>query len=214
MNNFEILDLGLVYYKNAIIDPEKIIKEVEDLDKKILINKNKIIKTTAKPWSPWNYEEKFFCWQKFFIPQEQINKDDFFYDEIYSISKKLFSPLDEYLSNYKTLYPFLNVKSRDDSMHLLKYEKSGYLPAHQDHGVSTRTLSVLMYLNDDYEGGNLVFKNSNLSFKPEAGSILFFPSNFLYVHEVEEITDGIKYCLPNWYHNVPKEKRYFSTGEE
>ena len=124
MNNFEILDLGLVYYKNAIIDPEKIIKEVEDLDKKILNNKNKIIKTIAKPWSSWNYEEQFFCWQKFFIPQEQINKDDFFYDEIYSISKKLFSPLDEYLSNYRTLYPFLNVKSRDDSMHLLKYEKS------------------------------------------------------------------------------------------
>jgi hypothetical protein len=36
----------------------------------------------------------------------------------------------------------------------------------------------------------------------------------LYVHEVEKITSGIKYSLPNWYHNVPKEKRYFSTGEE
>ena len=54
MNNVEILDLGLVYYKNAIIDSEKIIKEVEDLDKKILNNKHKIIKTMARPWFPWN----------------------------------------------------------------------------------------------------------------------------------------------------------------
>ena len=210
----EILDLGLVYYKNAISNPEKIIEDVENLNKKLLNNKNNNINTMVKEWSPWNYGEQFFCWQKFFIPQEQINKNDFFYDEMYSISERLFFPLDEHLSKYKDIYPFLNIKSRDDSMHLLKYEKAGYLPAHQDHGVSTRTLSVLIYLNDDYEGGNLVFKNSNLSFKPEAGSIIFFPSNFLYVHEVEKITSGIKYSLPNWYHNVPKEKRYFSTGEE
>ena len=193
----EILDLGLVYYKNAISNPEKIIEDVENLNKKLLNNKNNNINTMVKEWSPWNYGEQFFCWQKFFIPQEQINKNDFFYDEMYSISERLFSPLDEHLSKYKDIYPFLNIKSRDDSMHLLKYEKAGYLPAHQDHGVSTRTLSVLIYLNDDYEGGNLVFKNSNLSFKPEAGSIIFFPSNFLYVHEVEKITSGIKYSLPN-----------------
>lgn len=210
----EILDLGLVYYKNAISNPEKIIEDVENLNKKILDNKDNNIKTMAKEWSAWSYGEQLFCWQKFFIPQDQINKNDFFYNEMYSISERLFSPLDEYLIKYKEIYPFLNIKSRDDSMHLLKYEKAGYLPAHQDHGVSTRTLSVLIYLNDDYEGGNLVFRNSNLSFKPEAGSIIFFPSNFLYVHEVEKITGGIKYSLPNWYHNVPKEKRYFSTGEE
>ena len=110
MNSIEILDLGLVYYKNAIINPEQIIKEVEDLDKKILNNKNKTIKTMASPWHPWNDKEQFFCWQKFFIPQEQINKDDFFYDEIYNISKKLFSPLDEYLKNSVNVHKIVVMK--------------------------------------------------------------------------------------------------------
>jgi predicted 2-oxoglutarate/Fe(II)-dependent dioxygenase YbiX len=98
-------------------------------------------------------------------------------------------------------------------MRVLKYEKAGFLPGHTDQGVSTRCVSVLIYLNDDYEGGNIVFPNSKVSLKPEAGSMLFFPSNFLYVHEIEPILSGTKYSLPNWYHNVTKEKRYFSTGE-
>lgn len=208
----EVLDLGLVYYKKAINDPGKIIEDVESLNIKYLNNKNNI-NTIVEDWKPWQYEEQHFCWQKFFVPKEKINNNDFFYKELYSISDRLFDPLDKYLLKYKELYPFLNIKSRDDRMHLLKYERSGYLPAHQDHGISTRTLSVLIYLNDDYEGGNLIFRHSNISFKPEAGSILFFPSNFLYVHEVETITNGIKYSLPNWYHNVPENKRYFSNGD-
>lgn len=61
----EILDLGLVYYKNAIFNPEKIIEDVENLNKKLLNNKNNNINTMAKEWSPWNYGEQFFCWQKF-----------------------------------------------------------------------------------------------------------------------------------------------------
>lgn len=209
----EILDLGLVYYKNAILNPDKIIDDVENLNKRFLNNEHQNKNTSVRDWSSWSYGEQHFCWQKFFLPPDSMEKNDFYYEDVYSISKRLFDPLDEHLEKYKKVYPFLNIRSRDDSMHLLKYEKAGYLPAHQDHGVSTRTLSVLLYLNDDYEGGNLVFRNSNISFKPEAGSILFFPSNFLYVHEVEEITSGVKYSLPNWYHNVVADKRYFSTGE-
>jgi predicted 2-oxoglutarate/Fe(II)-dependent dioxygenase YbiX len=75
-------------------------------------------------------------------------------------------------------------------------------------------LSVLLYLNDDYEGGEIEFRQSGLKFKPEAGSVLFFPSNFLYVHEVYPVTRGPRYALPNWYHNVPLDEKRDSTGAE
>lgn len=211
MDNVEILDLGIVYFKKAIKDPDKIILNVEQLNDKFLINQN--VETQVSDWKKWTYDDDDFCYQKYIRPVKQISKTDFFYKESYEISNDLFSSLDKHIDEYKKIYPEINIKSRDDAMHILKYIKGGFLPAHQDHGVSTRTLSVLMYLNDDYKGGNLVFKNSNLSFKPEAGSILFFPSNFLYVHEVEEITNGIKYSLPNWYHNVIEKDRLFSTGK-
>jgi len=213
MDNVEILDLGLVYFKNAIINPAQIIIDIENLNEKVLKHNIPNNQTKAQLWRPWEDNGHFFCLQKDLFPTEQINKKDFFYNELSDLSEKLFTPLDIFIQKYKKIYPFLNLRSRDDIMRVLKYENSGFLPAHTDQGVSTRCVSVLIYLNDDYEGGNINFPNSKVSLKPEAGSIIFFPSNFLYVHQIEPITNGIKYSLPNWYHNVVPEKRYFSTGE-
>jgi Rps23 Pro-64 3,4-dihydroxylase Tpa1-like proline 4-hydroxylase len=215
---YEILDLGLVYYKNIVKDPNKLIQEIEDLEIKVL-NTNQKNKTLVEPWTNWTYsDEKVFCKQKFIPQQKDINPSvDIFYKEQVSISKQLFGALDETFNHYTVqLYPWANanIKSREDRMHLLKYTSGGYLPAHQDQGVSSRVLSVLLYLNDDYEGGEIEFQHSKIKIKPEAGSVIFFPSNFLYVHEVHPIVSGTRYSLPNWYHNVPNEKRKHSTGEE
>ena len=223
MQNFdyEILDLGLVYYKNIVKDPENLIKIIEELDKKITKTPQSIEGTSARPWTPWQYnkgnETLQFCLQKFIPQVSDIGPDDIYRDEQLTISSELFGALEKTLLHYSSvLYPFAekNIKSRERTMHLLKYENDGYLPAHQDQGVSTRVLSVLLYLNNDYEGGEITFQNSNITIKPEPGSILFFPSNFLYVHEVAPITKGPRYALPNWYHNVTQESFRNSTGEE
>jgi hypothetical protein len=218
--DYEILDLGMVYYKNIIQDPAQLIVDIENLDKKYHESQD-TGKTLVKPWTPWINDsagtKEIFCWQKF-IPQVQhIDKGDPFFDEQLNISSQLFGALEGTLQHYSTqIYPFAekNIKSRERQMHLLRYDKSGYLPAHQDQGVSTRVLSVLLYLNDDYEGGEITFRNSKITFKPKPGSVLFFPSNFLYVHEVAPITKGPRYALPNWYHNVPESVSRNSTGQE
>jgi Rps23 Pro-64 3,4-dihydroxylase Tpa1-like proline 4-hydroxylase len=218
--DFEILDLGLVYYKNIINNSQEIIKKIEELDSRYLNNKQKE-NTSVAPWIKWTYgdgdNQLMFCWQKFIPQVHDINQNDPYFNEQLEISSELFGALDKTLYHYSNeLYPFAgkNIKSREKTMHLLKYEKSGHLPAHQDQGVSSRVLSVLLYLNDDYEGGEIEFKHSKVKFKPDAGSILFFPSNFLYVHEVYPVTKGPRYALPNWYHNLPEENKKSSTGKE
>lgn len=218
--NYEVLDLGLVYYKNVIENPAQLIKDIEDLENKYSESAEKQ-QTQVKPWVPWRNDSagtnEIFCWQKF-IPQVQhISANDPFAKEQTHISSQLFGALEKTLHHYSNaIYPFAekNIKSRERSMHLLRYDQSGYLPAHQDQGVSTRVLSVLLYLNDDYEGGEITFRHSNITFKPKPGSVLFFPSNFLYVHEVASIIKGPRYALPNWYHNVTDEFSRNSTGEE
>ena len=217
--NHEILDLGMVYYTNVIKDPELLIKKIEDLDNRYNLEQNK--NTSVKPWTAWTYGEGqnklMFCWQKFIPQVEHISMTDTYREEQIDISSQLFGALDQTLKHYTTeLYPFAekNIKSREHTMHLLKYDESGHLPAHQDQGVSSRVLSVLLYLNDDYEGGEIEFRHSNIKFKPKAGSVLFFPSNFLYVHEVYPVTKGPRYALPNWYHNIPVEDFRPSTGAE
>ena len=217
--NHEVLDLGLVYYTDVIKNPQSLIKEIEDLDTRRSIENP--IDTSVKPWTPWTYGEGqnklMFCWQKFIPQVNDIHPTDIYKDEQTSISSQLFGALDKTLEHYtKELYSFAdkNIKSREHTMHLLKYDQSGHLPAHQDQGISSRVLSVLLYLNDDYEGGDIEFRHSGIRFKPKAGSVLFFPSNFLYVHEVYPVTKGPRYALPNWYHNIPFNEKRNSTGDE
>jgi len=217
--DFEILDLGLVYYKNALKEPEKIINLVSSVDQRFLSGEHGNSFTQVRPWHAWQNESagtmETFCWQKFFPKASDINKEDYYYKEQLELSTKLYDSLDQATNHYTNiLYPFAakNIKSREYSVHLLKYEKGGYLPAHQDHGVSSRVLSVVMYLNDGYEGGEMVFPNSKISIKPVPGSIIFFPSNFLYIHEVRPIVSGTRYSMPHWFHNM--KTPIMSTGEE
>lgn len=218
--DYEILDLGMVYYKNIVRDPDKLIEKIELLDARYKQDQPKPYETSVKPWVEWkndNGSNEVFCLQKFIPQVPHIAPFDRYREEQLFISSELFGALDRTLEHYSTeLYPFAkkNIKSREQTMHLLRYDQSGHLPAHQDQGISTRVLSVLLYLNDDYEGGEIEFKHSNVRIKPAPGSVLFFPSNFLYVHEVYPVTKGPRYALPNWYHNVPFENKRDSTGQE
>lgn len=213
--NYEVLDLGLVYYKDAIPNPQQLINDIESLDQRYDWNEHEGADTFVQPWKPWTYENVTFNMQKFFPESPNIKPDDFYAEEMKSIANRLYGSLHEAYTHYsETLYPFAakNIKSREHSIHLLKYGPGGHLPAHQDQGVSTRVLSSVMYLNDDYDGGEIEFINSGVKIKPAAGSIIFFPSNFLYVHEVYPITAGYRYSMPHWYHNV--KQMLHSTGDE
>ena len=219
--NHEVLDLGLVYYKNILSNTQQIIDNIEDLDERYINSPELHNRTVVQQWSPWINDSagtnEVFCWQKFVPTMKQISEDDAFKDEQRNISIRLHGAIDDALNHYSNaLYPFAakNVKAKEHASNLLRYDKSGFLPAHQDQGVSTRVLSVLLYLNDDYNGGEITFRQSGVTIKPEAGSLVFFPSNFLYVHEVAPVTKGPRYALPTWFHNVPSHMIRNSTGQE
>lgn len=213
--DYEILDLGLVLYKNVVKNPASVIDAVNKIDARFMSNEHKNSQTNVAAWQDWSDGELTFCQQKFFPKPEDINPADFYYEDQKFVSSSLYEALDRASDHYtNVLYPFAgkNIKNREYNIHLLKYGVGGFLPAHQDHGVSSRVLSTVMYLNDDYEGGEIEFVNSGVRIKPPAGSVIFFPSNFLYIHEVHPIISGSRYSLPHWFHNM--KNMIFSTGEE
>jgi hypothetical protein len=53
--------------------------------------------------------------------------------------------------------------------------------------------SSVIYLNNDYRGGELWFPKQDYKTKPEPGTLILFPATCMYPYEVEEITDGYKY---------------------
>ena len=62
--------------------------------------------------------------------------------------------------------------------------------------------SGLLYLNDDYEGGELVFPEQSLSIKAEAGSLIFFEGDYKKPHGVNEVISGNRYNLVTFYEPV------------
>lgn len=63
------------------------------------------------------------------------------------------------------------------------------------------SLSTLIYLNDDYDGGEIVFGEYNLVIKPDAGDLIIFPSHFLHeVNQTQERAFGNPRCTyPMFY---------------
>ena len=86
---------------------------------------------------------------------------------------------------------------------LLKYDIGGKYEVHVDQYTGgPRHLSVIINLNDDYEGGDLIFtgqKNEEIKrLKLGKRSVVFFPSNFMYPHRIEPITKGTRYSIVAW----------------
>ena len=83
---------------------------------------------------------------------------------------------------------------------ILKYEEGDFFKVHTDSSRRyPRQVSSVYYLNDDYEGGDLYFPFLNLTIKPEASELIFFPSTNLFSHEAKPVSKGVKYSMANWY---------------
>jgi hypothetical protein len=66
-------------------------------------------------------------------------------------------------------------------------------------------LSAVIYLNDDYEGGELYFDQQDIKIIPEAGCVIFFPSTDDFTHASLEIVSGQKECIPLFFYENPED---------
>jgi len=105
---------------------------------------------------------------------------------------------------YKVKFPKVETQ-QISQIDLLKYEVGGKYNYHVDnYNFNNRSLSVIINLNKDYEGGDLIFvdqkENEIKRYKLGLGTIVFFPSNFMYPHGIAPITKGIRYSIVAWLH--------------
>jgi hypothetical protein len=102
----------------------------------------------------------------------------------------------------ETIYP--------DYLGLVKWEIGDVQYPHADgelengiqHEFYWRNFGCVLYLYDDYEGGEIYFPTQNLEIKPKPNTLVFFPGTLDYLHGVKEITNGIRYTLTSfWTYN-------------
>ena len=61
-----------------------------------------------------------------------------------------------------------------------------------------RDYSLLLYVNDGYEGGTLYFQNFDLRIRPTRGMLIAFPSDHRYLHAAEPLVSGERYAVVGW----------------
>ena len=106
--------------------------------------------------------------------------------------------------------PFFDCRLRWFSApEILRYGSGGYYRPHADSDnwdpaargwerVIDRHLSLLIYLDDGYNGGELVFPNFSFRLRPQAGMLVAFPSDHRYLHGAMPVLSGIRHVVVSW----------------
>ena len=106
--------------------------------------------------------------------------------------------VEKYLKNFDERLNF-----QVNEIQILKYKIGGHYKFHIDSdAVAPRTFSCIFLINDDYEGGDLVFKYPDsakqYTIKRKKNTMIVWPSNFLFPHSVKPVTKGERYSIVSW----------------
>jgi hypothetical protein len=115
--------------------------------------------------------------------------------ELYDMHKDIFNAIHPNVQDYGQ-YWGVGI-SYYEAFNFVKYDGAGkHFNIHADHGPAyVTTVSVVAYLNDDYEGGEIYFPRFDLTIKPKQGDVLVFPSTYVYEHASLPMKNGTKYSV-------------------
>lgn len=69
----------------------------------------------------------------------------------------------------------------------------------------SRVYSGVLYLNDNYKGGETYFTNKNIDVKPQQGKLVLFPADVEYSHGVRPVVTqngNCRHTMPIWFKEI------------
>jgi len=219
-----ILGPKVYYYESGVKDFDQLMKTLEEVTQ---IESEKGIPSWLD-WTASNDKKFIYGVTKAFSPNEFLSMDEPYKSKmsfIYNtVQESFYNVCKDYAEDHKdfdepNLFPVFNIK---------KYNTGMGMGPHFDQldGDKTLRYSLVMYLNDDCEGGEISFKiadydgilkekspdldydvavkekSIDFGIKPKAGSIIIFPSSAPYHHVAHTVKSGYKYMVPgHWIHN-------------
>ena len=103
------------------------------------------------------------------------------------------------------------VNCLEHEIHFLHYKTGTKYNPHIDgqyilEGVAKRgvdrDITAVVYLNDDYDGGEITFNFFDLTIRPTSGNVLIYPSTWQFTHGVNEVK-GNRYAIVFWFKTDP-----------
>ena len=198
MFKFEQLENNIFYFTDTIPETKKLVKFIDDTDYDDSIKENSISKW--RTWYASNDKTTIYGQQKM-IDLSYIKKSEEISSRVLFIVNSIRRPILKCTEMYKS---FLNIDGEvklDDQFGINRYFKDAEMGPHADQADGNLSLrySIVTYLNDDYEGGEIEFPNQSIKIKPVAGSSIIFPSSAPYLHRSHKIISGKKYMCPSFW---------------
>lgn len=113
---------------------------------------------------------------------------DFFSDGCRDLMEELNYKVIDKFSNYKEIIEIGNLHRTIADGRSLDHHVDNY-----DGADVANMFGIVLYLNDNYEGGEINYKDLGISYKPKAGDLVVHYAGLL--HGVTEVTEGVRYIF-------------------
>lgn len=206
-SSYRIIDNYIMYFDKVFMEPKKFIDDIYNFTSPFIGD-----------WEDWGNKSDFkygktkFLDRASFILEAESNKN-IDKDTMYFLNR-IYYCLSYCTRKYMTYYGF-SVNDIDFSLKSLelsrfglnKYYEKTYMGPHIDRDENNKNayFVIIIYLTDDYEGGEISFIGQNITIKPKAGDVIIFPGDKRFTHKVKEIVKGEK-ILINHHINLDSEK--------
>lgn len=213
MPTYKIFYDKIVYFESVVPEIDSLIEKIESISS-----------IAISPWEIWGagdnsdhaYGEVKYM-RKHLVEEES---DPQTRDDAEYVINTLIKSMADCAKTYAEIYN-IDQESLDYALHALnmegtkyginKYYENMYMGPHVDWNEmnSDITYTIVVYLNDDYEEGELFFVDPkiDLKIKPKKGSIVMFPSVQPYLHQSCNIPSGRKMLITHHWKNDSKHRK-------
>ena len=187
----------IIYWDNVVSYPDELVGFINDIDKNPLSHK------AISSWEPWlasNNQDLIYGATK------NVNKNESKWgcgdkktdQRTLYIYNSLEMAFEMCYDRYMNAHPDLDrnqYKLETNNIPIKKWQMGASMGPHADgyDGNEDLAFSLVLYLNEDYEGGEISFPDHNITIKPRKGSLIMFPSQTPFIHEVKPVINGDRY---------------------
>lgn len=203
---YEVIKNKIVYFKNVLPNHKEIVEGLEKYSNNIITD-----------WVDWgnvyysSVEQKSSS-DKYYGVGKSIYDISYDYGNLNKESHYIYKSIDDSIAKCSDIYKEI-MKIGDDNPRIKSagYVVGKYYPdksrgSHIDCPYDDKEHSYVLYINDDYEGGELHFEKLDVVIKPEAGSIIMFKSNDPdNLHQTYPLKSGYKYIIPHFWRMGPSQ---------
>jgi hypothetical protein len=211
---YKVIKEKIVYFENAIPDASKLVATLERLDC-----------APVTGWSTWDTggdAEGFSYGEIKYLNRYSVKYEDdqTTIDESLWVMDTISNAMKSCAKTYASIFDIDEVSTKYACNHMShprttmgvsKYFPDRQMGPHIDWNESNSDIeyTVVVYLNDNYDGGELEFVEPELDvkIKPKAGSIVMFPSFMPYKHQSCNITNGRKMLITHHWKGGERVKR-------